>query len=316
MGTVEPPLGGGRVPNGEVGRVPLASGVGAVVVNHNAGSQLIGCVERLRAEGASEIVVVDNASTDGSVKALESSVSGVRILNIPENLGYGAGANMGLRELRTELVVVSNPDVSVHPGSLKVLESLLVADPLVAIVGPRVEEPDGRRYPSARRFPSAIDATGHALLGPFLPNNRYTRRYKMEELDATVASRVDWVSGAFFMARREALAELGGFDESYFMYVEDVDLCWRARQAGWEIAYAPDAVVTHLRGVSTARHPYRMLLAHHRSALLFASRRARGWQRMAVPAVALGLAVRLGFSWVRQALSDPRARGRSASGAD
>ena len=94
------------------------------------------------------------------------------------------------------------------------------------------------------------------------------------------------MSGACFLARRRALEELGGFDESYFMYAEDIDLCWRARRAGWGVAYVPDAVVTHLQGVSTARRPYRMLVAHHRSVFRFAARTERGWRRLALPAMA------------------------------
>ena len=92
-------------------------------------------------------------------------------------------------------------------------------------------------------------------------------------------SFVDWVSGACFLARRQAFDELGGFDEAYFMYAEDIDLCWRAKQAGWKVNYVPGAVVTHLQGASTDLHPYRMLVAHHRSAYRFASRTVHGWRR-------------------------------------
>ncbi len=124
----------------------------------------------------------------------------------------------------------------------------------------------------------------------------------MDDLDPVATVPVDWVSGACFMARRRALEELGGFDESYFMYVEDLDLCWRAHRAGWTVAYVPSAVVTHEQGVSTARRPYRMLVAHHRSAFHFASRTAAGWRRVALPAVAVVLAARLTLACARQAL--------------
>jgi N-acetylglucosaminyl-diphospho-decaprenol L-rhamnosyltransferase len=124
----------------------------------------------------------------------------------------------------------------------------------------------------------------------------------MEDIDQEATSPVDWVSGACFMARRRALDELGGFDESYFMYLEDVDLCWRAHRAGWTVAYVPTAVVTHVQGVSTAGHPYRMLVAHHRSAFRFAARTAEGRHRVALPGVALILAARLALASARQAL--------------
>lgn len=281
--------------------------IGAVVVNHNAGHALITCVSSLRSEAVDELVVVDNASTDGSADALAFAQPDVHIVRSAKNLGYGAGANLGLAEIASEMVIVSNPDVALHSGALRVLVTVLGSDPSLAIAGPRIEEPDGSRYPSARRFPSIADAAGHVVLGTFFPDNRFTRRYRMEGLDASSTTEVDWVSGAFFMARSQALSELEGFDESYFMYVEDVDLCWRARRAGWGVAYVPEAVVTHLRGVSTSLHPYRMLFAHHRSAFRFARRSYRGWRRLTLPGVAALLALRLAVACAKQA-ARPEAR--------
>jgi N-acetylglucosaminyl-diphospho-decaprenol L-rhamnosyltransferase len=285
-------------------------GLAAVVVNHDAGDALAAFLTSLRAENVSDVIVVDNASTDGSSDRLGSDPS-VRVLKTGVNLGYGAGANRGLAVTDAELVLVSNPDISVHPGALDALAAAFAADPTLAIAGPRILAADGTRYPSARRFPSMAVAAGHVLLGMLSPGNRFSRRYRMAELDPSsnlpvdqpTAIPVDWVSGACFMARQRALKELGGFDESYFMYVEDLDLCWRAHRAGWAVAYVPAATVTHLQGVSTARRPYRMLLAHHRSAFHFASRRANGWRRMTLPAVAVLLGVRLVVAWARQAVS-------------
>jgi len=169
-------------------------------------------------------------------------------------------------------------------------------------------EADGTRYPSARRFPTLGDGVGHALLAGVLPGNRFSRRYRMADLDPDGPTEVDWVSGACFLARHRALTELGGFDELYFMYAEDTDLCWRARQAGWGVAYVPDAVVTHLQGISTARHPYRMLVAHHRSVYRFAARTTRGWRRVALPAVAVLLVGRLAVACARRVVVAGRPR--------
>ncbi|MGH9028126.1 MAG: glycosyltransferase family 2 protein, partial [Acidimicrobiales bacterium] len=273
---------------------PEMSSPAAVVVNHDAGDALKECIASLRAEGVTELVVVDNASSDGSADSLLASEPDVDVVRSPVNLGYGAGANRGLALLRSEFVLVSNPDVAVHQGAVSVLREALQADPALAIVGPRIEEPDGKRYPSARRFPSLVVAAGHAVLAPLAPRNRFTRRYRMEDLDPRVTSEVDWVSGACFMARARALDELRGFDEAYFMYAEDVDLCWRARRAGWAVAYVPGASVTHLQGVSTSKHPFRMEVEHHRSAFRFARRSARGWRRATLPLVGVVLGVRLG----------------------
>jgi N-acetylglucosaminyl-diphospho-decaprenol L-rhamnosyltransferase len=284
------------------------TGPAAVVVNHDAGDVLRTCVASLRAEGVSEVIVVDNASSDGSADALVSEDPAVRLVRTGANLGYGSGANRGLAATGAAFVLVSNPDVAVHTGALAALAQVLDADPTVAIVGPCIREADGSRYPSARQFPSMVDAAGHALLGQFAPGNRFSRRYRMAEIDAEVTTPVDWVSGACFLARREALEELGGFDEGYFMYVEDVDLCWRAHQAGWRVVFVPDAVVTHLQGVSTARRPYRMLVAHHLSALRFAARTTAGPRRLLLPGVALVLGVRLAIALVKQARRSLRER--------
>ena len=275
----------------------------AVVVNHDAGDALLDCVASLRADGVHDIVVVDNASTDGSADRLEAADPGVRVVRAGENLGYGTGVNRGLALVDSELVLVSNPDVVVHGQALSRLAGALDADPTVAIAGPCVLGADGTRYPSARRFPSWIDAAGHALLGTVVPSNPFTRRYRMADLDLATVSTVDWVSGSCFLARRRVLEELGGFDERYFMYLEDVDLCWRARRAGYAVAYVPEASVTHLQGHSTARRPYRMLLEHHRSALRFAARRSTGWRRLALPGVALVLGVRLLVAALRQVVA-------------
>jgi N-acetylglucosaminyl-diphospho-decaprenol L-rhamnosyltransferase len=291
--------------------VGVVQGVAAVVVNHDAGETLSRCVASLRADNATEVIVVDNASSDGSTDALGVFPT-LRVVRTGANLGYGSGANRGVSATGAELVLVSNSDVVVHPGTLATLAAALGADPTVAIAGPCIVGAAGERYPSARRFPSMTVAAGHALLGRLAPDNRFSRRYRMADLDPATVTTVDWVSGACFMVRRRAMEELGGFDEGYFMYVEDLDLCWRAHRAGWRVAYVPAAAVTHLQGVSTARRPYRMLLAHHRSAFRFASRSTSPWRRAALPGVALVLGLRLAAECARQALSPLHGSARRA----
>ena len=220
------------------------------------------------------------------------------------NLGFGSGVNRGLAVLGgmtspTEWVLVSNPDLHVHPGALDALRGVLEARPAWAMVGPRIFTDEGEVYPSVRRFPSFLDAAGHALLALFVPENRFTRRYNPGAPEGEDVVEAGWISGSCFMARRDALEQLGGFDESYFMYAEDMDLCWRAHRAGWGVGFAGAASVTHVQGVSTARHPYQMLVAHHRSALRFTMRTTSGWRRAALPLAAAVLGVRLVLATVR-----------------
>jgi N-acetylglucosaminyl-diphospho-decaprenol L-rhamnosyltransferase len=284
--------------------------VSAVVVNYNARNHLVDCVRSLRAEGVVDVVVADNASVDGSEQALRAADPDAHWHQTGANLGFGTGANRGAA--RTDpanpYLLVSNPDVVVEPGALKAMVEALELDARRGIVGPRIEGSDGELYPSARTFPALGDAIGHAFLGLVAPGNRFTRRYRMLDRDHTEPAEVDWVSGSCFLARRAAWDAVGGFDEAYFMYAEDVDLCWRVRRAGWSVAYEPAARVVHVQGASTDRHPYWMILEHHKALLRFAARSTEGWQRALLPLMAVGLALRTPMAWGHRLLSGRRVK--------
>jgi N-acetylglucosaminyl-diphospho-decaprenol L-rhamnosyltransferase len=283
--------------------------IGAIVVDHDAGALLADCVRSILADGAAPVVVVENGRPGSTATVLaeefgDDSGLPVRVVRPGRNLGFGAGVNRGLAALAgdhpgPEWVLVSNVDVVVHPGALPAMRAVLEGHPSWAIVGPRIFNDTGETYPSVRTFPSFVDAAGHALLGLFNPENRFTRRYKPDTPDGAVVSEAGWVSGSCFLARRGAMEELGGFDEAYFMYAEDMDLCWRAHRAGWGVGYTGTAAVTHVQGVTTARHPYRMMLAHHRSALRFTARSTEGWRRLALPLAAAVLGARLAMETLR-----------------
>ncbi len=282
--------------------------VAAVVVDYDAGPVLGECVRSLRDEGVRQVVVVENGDPAPARRALDGLDAPLVVTG--RNVGYGAGANRGLAlSGASDLVLVCNPDLRLHPGAVEGMLGALDDHPSWAIVGPRILDASGAVYPSVRRFPSMTDAAGHALLALFWPDNPFSRRYRPLDAGGDDARPVDWVSGACFCARRAVLEELGGFDEAYFMFAEDMDLCWRAHQAGWEVGVEPAAVVTHVEGVSRRRHPYRMLVAHHRSALRFAERRARGPARAALPLAAGVLGVRLAAALVDEALRRRRAPG-------
>jgi N-acetylglucosaminyl-diphospho-decaprenol L-rhamnosyltransferase len=277
----------------------------AVVVNFESGPLLLECVRSLLADdsaGAPEIVVVDNGSSDGSVAMLLAAVPAVTVVDAGGNLGYAAAANRGIAASSAPSVAVGNPDLVVVPGTAAALLARLDGEPDLAAVGPALFNPDGTQYPSARAHASNIDAVGHALLGRVLPRNRFTRRYRQLDAAWDRPRDVDWVSGAFLFLRRSALDSVGGWDERYFMYMEDLDLCWRLRRIGWRVAYEPGGQVTHVQGASTAAHPYRMIAEHHRSVYRFAARRWRGPQRLLLVPAACFLAVRAVFDMAARAL--------------
>jgi N-acetylglucosaminyl-diphospho-decaprenol L-rhamnosyltransferase len=283
----------------------VTPGVAAVLVSYNTRELLLRCIASLRADGVERIVVVDNASKDGSAEAVRRHESDVTVVALDRNVGFAAGVNLGVAQTDEPYVLVSNPDVEVEPGAVKTLLASLEADPRRGLVGPRIETTDGELYPSVRRFPNLIDAIGHAFLYFLWPDNPFSRRYRMLDWDHGTAAEVDWVAGTFFLARREAWTDVSGFDEGFFMYMEDVDLSWRLHRADWGVAYEPAARITHAIGRSTDQTPYRMIAAHHRSLLRYASKTTTGAGRLLLPLMAVALAVRTVLAWAQRA-----ARGR------
>jgi len=280
--------------------------IAAVVVSFNTGPALVECVASLRANGVAEIVVVDNGSTDGSRAALDAADPQARWVPSGSNLGYGRAANLGAAQVAGMDLLICNPDLVLEPGAVSALARRLDAVGGLGVVGPLIRNPDGSCYPSARTFPDIVDALGHGLFGLVAPRNRFTRRYRLLDWDHAEATEVDWVSGACFLARRRAWDEVGGFDPAFFMYMEDVDLSWRLRDAGWTVGYEPAAEVVHLQGMSANQHPYRMLAAHHASMWRFAWRTTTGARRLFLPLIGVGLAAR----FVVSAAAHKRARSR------
>jgi N-acetylglucosaminyl-diphospho-decaprenol L-rhamnosyltransferase len=278
--------------------------VNAVVVDYDAPESLEACLVSLRRDGVGEIVVVENGDPGPARRVVGALGEAVDLVATGRNVGYGAGANRGFSAAASaDYTLICNPDLLVHEGALELLAAALDEEGSWAIVGPRILDPQGLRYPSVRQFPSMIDAVGHAVFGLVKPDNRFTSRYRSPEGGGETRGPAGWVSGACFLVRREAFEELGGFDEAYFMFAEDMDLCWRAHQAGWGVGVEPGAVVTHAEGVSRRAHPYLMLAAHHRSALRFANRTTTGWRRAGLPLAALILAVRFAGACAAQTWS-------------
>jgi N-acetylglucosaminyl-diphospho-decaprenol L-rhamnosyltransferase len=239
------------------------------------------------------IVLADNGSADGSVEAA-AGTAGVTVLHTGGNLGFGGGANAGVAALPAEVswVVVCNPDLVFAPGALDELLAATSRWPSAGAFGPQILTVDGKVYPSARELPSVVRGIGHAVLGWWWPTNPWTKAYRRDH-EAPAERTAGWLSGACLLLRREAFEAVGGFDERYFMYFEDVDLGDRLGRAGWQNVYVPSAVVTHIGGHSTSGHAAAMTSAHHDSAYRYlAGRYPARWQAPLRWALRAGLAAR------------------------
>jgi N-acetylglucosaminyl-diphospho-decaprenol L-rhamnosyltransferase len=276
----------------------------AVVVNYQGREFIVECVRSILADdsaGPVELVVVDNGSTDDSITTLHDALPNVRVVRAPGNVGYARAANLGAASTRAPIVAVMNVDLTVVAGTAKAMATRIEDEARLGAAGPRVRNLDGSDYPSARRHPSVFVAIGHGLLGLWWPRNPFTVRYRQLDVDPAQPRAADWVSGSAIWMRRDALDDIGGWDERFFMYMEDVDLCWRFRRAGWEIAYEPAGVVVHVQGAVTRRTPYRMLLEHHRSAWRYARKRFTGVRAVLLPFAAVYLAARAAMTMAEHA---------------
>jgi N-acetylglucosaminyl-diphospho-decaprenol L-rhamnosyltransferase len=263
-----------------------------VIVNYRTDERLAECLaslEKTAGDAALEVLVVDNSRTLAP-GGFRERFPRVTLVENPANVGFARAANQGLRLARGRHLLALNPDTVVHEGALPTLIRYLDAHPRTGAVGPRLLESDGRLQYSCRRFPGylTIFFGRYGVLTRFLPWNAVSRRYLYLDWDHKSAREVDWLSGACLMVRREVIERVGPFDEGYFLFVEDMDWCRRIRDAGFTIAYVPDAVVTHHIGVSRGPVPAWVVWARHRGMLRYVRKHFRpSWLLHAVVAAAL-----------------------------
>lgn len=231
------------------------------------------CLQSLsdcQSECTLEVIVVDNGSTDGSAAMIHTEFPWVTLIESPTNLGFCGGHNLALKKRNGKFALLLNSDTIVHPGALSELMEYGQEHPDVGIVGPKLLNPDGSLQYSCRKFPNPMAALFRStILGRLFPNNRYTKDYLMTEMPHDQATEVDWVSGAALLVSDSALDVLEGLDPNFFMYCEDVDLCFRAWKGGFKVVYYPKSVITHAIGRSSDKAFAKMMLRFHRSMFYF-----------------------------------------------
>jgi len=276
--------------------------VTAVIVNYNSAPDIFECLDSLRAaDHPVDLVVVDNASTDGSPERL-AELDDVRLVRSARNAGFGGGVNLGVRTVDPDgAILLVNPDATLAPDAVSLLVATLDEHPQAAAVGPLVLNPDGTVQPSKRRFPTWRQAAMHATVGVFWPGNPGTRAYVCADLPEDQPSQVGWLSASVLLLRADAFREVGMFDERFFFYVEDLDLCRRFADAGRELWFEPRAEAVHAWGGST-RKPTKQLWQHHTNLYRYARKHASGARTATLPFVALGLSARFALLYARMKL--------------
>lgn len=256
--------------------------ISIIIVSYNTRDILRDCLTSVMAAVAglpTEVIVIENASRDGSADMVADEFPAVRLYRSTVNLGFAAANNVGFRMMAdNRYVVLLNPDAVIEADALRNAVTRMDRQNRVGMAGGLLIDRDGRHQPSARKFPSLLnEVLVISGLADKYPKSRLFGRFDRTWADPLQSASVDWVPGAFSIIRRPALDAIGGFDERFFLYYEEVDLCRRFKAAGWEIGYWPDIVVRHLGGESSktvenvefSQSGSQLVLWRMRSALLY-----------------------------------------------
>lgn len=272
--------------------------VSIIIVSWNAKDFLLGCLQSLITEMSNyqtEIIVVDNASTDGSKKAVRQQFPFVKLICNETNIGFAKANNIGIMLSSGKYVCLINSDVTVKSGCIDLMCAYMDKHSTVGILGPRILNEDLSLQPSCMEFP-ALGKSFYKALGfhRISPRSIYFPGNSADGLRQDTPSSVDVLSGCFWMVRREALKQVGLLDENFFMYLEDVDWCKRFHEAGWKVVYFPHAEAIHYGGGSSSNSPVRFFRELLRSRLLYWRKHHGRARQMAILLISLlNLTVRI-----------------------
>lgn len=246
--------------------------VSIVIVTHNSLHAVEECLESLRRHppsGRYEVIVIDNASEDGTPEAINERFDSVRVVANEENVGYSRGVNQGIRLSTGAMILIINPDIVVTEQSIDRLLSFMAQTPDAGIAGAKLIYPDGRLQYSCRSFYTMQALLlRRTFLGRLFPRARALREHLLMDYDHESPRRVDWLIGACMMVRREAIERVGRMDERFFLYFEDIDWCYRMKNQGWSVYYVPDSLMIHRYERSSAKSILKRPFVIHMLSLL------------------------------------------------
>lgn len=236
---------------------------------------------------------MDNASSDGTPEFMKDNYPRVRLIRNPVNLGFAAANNIAIKNTSSRYILLLNSDCMVYPGSLNTLVDFMEKNRGAGIAGPGIINSDGTMQLSCRRFPSFFDAAAHSVLAHIYPDNPVSKKYKLSDVDRDRPFKVDWVSGSCMIIRRKALENTGLLDENYFMYVEDLDICYRMWKKGWEVHYVPHSRILHHAGGSSRKGRIRASFRMQKSVFYFFWKNyGKSWKVILAPFLVMVLVFR------------------------
>ena len=268
-----------------------------IIVNYNSTEIVINCIKSIFTHSENydlNIIVFDNNSIDLPLR-IKKCFPKIELICNDCNVGFGRAINSALKKAGSEIVVLLNPDTHIYKGFFGQVVNYLIKNKNVAIVGPKIIEPNGEIQGSARKFPTPLTSLfgRKSPLTRIFPNNSITKKeFVSFAYKGTEPIKVDWVSGACMIVRKEAIVDVNGFDEKFFLYWEDTDLCKRLKDSGWDIIYYPSAKILHHAGKSSNTRPFFSTYHFHKSCFLLFSKHSRWPVILLYPIAFLGLSLR------------------------
>ena len=281
-----------------------------VIVSYNSLSFLKECLNSILSNPPGvghEIIVVDNASADGTGEFVKKNYPEIILIPNNRNIGFAAANNRAIEKSCSKYVLLINSDCMVYKKSLGSLVEFMEKNPEVGIAGPKIVNSDGTIQFSCRRFPSVFNAAAHTILTDIFPDNPFSKKYKLADISRDNPFKVDWVSGSCMIIRRKALEDTGILDENYFMYVEDLDICYRMWQKNWEVYYYPEAEIMHYIAGSSDSGKIKASFRMQKSVFYFFWKNyRRSWKIILIPLLALTLGFRLFLTIIKSPFSGQR----------
>ncbi|WP_336782088.1 glycosyltransferase family 2 protein [Paenibacillus illinoisensis] len=313
--TADVPLRGGSKNNNNYG-----PDVSIIIVNYNTRQLTLDCLASVYESLTSfqyEVIVVDNASRDGSVEAIGGAYPGVRMIANRDNTGFAVANNQAMEIAKGRYVLLLNSDTVVQKDTLDIMIRFMDSHPEMGASGCKVILPDGSLDKACKRgFPTPSASFYYAFgISRMFPDRPKFNQYQLGHLSPDDEYLVDCLVGAFMLVRRETIDQVGGLDETFFMYGEDIDWCYRIKEAGWGIYYYPRTYIVHYKGASARRKPMKIIYEFHRAMWVFHRKHyAKRYGILTNTAVWLGISLKFSLSLIRNKLIKPALQKELPSG--